>query len=476
MDITATKRRVYGEHLTSVDIFKRYIFPAIADKIHDFAWVDLFAGEGNLILPILENIPEDKRTEFFRKHIFLFDIQEQFVKKCIERAVSYGIPMNVAKENIIRRDTIENYPDFTNIEYPIYHITNPPYLYKGYIPKTQETQKYLRYFVGENECYQDLYQLALMNDLKHGIKHLIYIIPSNFLFGYAVSNNIRDDFLKYYSIKKAIIFEKRIFEYTGTNVIICFFERKEKPSVEKMTFTAIKINKVEKEREYTLDPKNHYRAGCEFDEFVEEYKSPKPLRVKYYLRLEEVSKNRGNYRVEVIDASSFEGDGYKKATLFVNKKLFEKIRSAILFVRTLDTGKMNGRVGLYPIRETFGVDGIFVSKFTYRTHPIQIFLIPPLSEEDQLLLQKYFNLILEYFREKTDSEFLTTYKYAEADYTRKYMGLTQTRKLIQTFPILELEDEEKNEFRKIVEAKEVTKILQFLKKIRERRELISYSQ
>ena len=33
-----------------------------------------------------------------------------------------------------------------------------------------------------------------------------------------------------------------------------------------------------------------------------------------------------------------------------------------------------------------------------------------------------------------DSEFLTTYKYSNADYTRKYLGLTQTRKLIETFP------------------------------------------
>jgi len=70
-----------------------------------------------------------------------------------------------------------------------------------------------------------LYQLGLINDLHHGIKKMVYIIPSNFLFGFSVSNKIRDDFLKYYIIRKAIIFEKEIFEYTGTNVVICFFER-----------------------------------------------------------------------------------------------------------------------------------------------------------------------------------------------------------------------------------------------------------
>ncbi|MEN6295667.1 MAG: SAM-dependent DNA methyltransferase, partial [Chloroherpetonaceae bacterium] len=75
--------------------------------------------------------------------------------------------------------------------------------------------------------YQDLYQLGLKNDLKHNLSKMIYIIPSNFLFGYTSSNKIKYDFFKYYSINKAVIFEKEIFEYTGTNVAICFFERKQ---------------------------------------------------------------------------------------------------------------------------------------------------------------------------------------------------------------------------------------------------------
>ncbi len=89
-------------------------------------------------------------------------------------------------------DTIKNYPRFIlDGDLPVYHITNPPYLYIGYIVKHEETRKYLDYFKGENRGYQDLYQLALMNDLRNGIKKMIYIIPSNFLFGFSVSNNIR---------------------------------------------------------------------------------------------------------------------------------------------------------------------------------------------------------------------------------------------------------------------------------------------
>lgn len=52
------------------------------------------------------------------------------------------------------------------------------------------------YFSGPNNGYQDLYQIALINDLRNNIFNMIYIIPTNFLFGFSVSNKIRMDFLK----------------------------------------------------------------------------------------------------------------------------------------------------------------------------------------------------------------------------------------------------------------------------------------
>ncbi|RMB00046.1 hypothetical protein [Hydrogenothermus marinus] len=151
------KRRTYGEHLTPVQIFKEFILPEIKDNLYNYTWVDLFAGEGNLILPILELIPENERVEFFKKHIFLFEIQKELVEKAIQNAVKYGIPKGIAAQNILQRDTIKNYPKFLlNLDLPIYHITNPPYLYIGYIVKHKETQKYLEYFQGINEGYQDM--------------------------------------------------------------------------------------------------------------------------------------------------------------------------------------------------------------------------------------------------------------------------------------------------------------------------------
>ena len=134
----------------------------------------------------------------------------------------------------------------------------------------------------------------------------------------------------------------------------------------------------------------------------------------------------------------------------------------MLYVRTVDTGSLNGRVGLGTIKEDFNVQGIYVSTNTYRTHPIQIFLEPELSLEDQVLLLNYFNFILEAFRERLDSEFLTTYKYSDAEYTRKYLGLTQVRKLIETFPIINLNKKSKVELGLLIENHELHDVLNLI--------------
>jgi type I restriction-modification system DNA methylase subunit len=296
------KRRIYGEHLTSIQVFERYILPEIKDKLYSYLWADLFCGEGNLILPILNLVPPEKRETFFLKHIILFDIQQEMVERAVRNACSYGIPEDIARQRIMIRDTIKDYPAFIlHSEFPVFHITNPPYLYKGYIAKQKSNKRLLEYFSGDFEPYQDLYQLAMMNDLKHGIKNMIYVIPSNFLFGSAISNKIREDFLKFYTIKRAYIFERKIFEHTGTNVCICFFERKPEPKKETLTFEGIKINSEERRKIYVLEPKNHFRAGNEFDEFVSKYKSNKPLKFSFYLTMDEVEKNKGTNAVSVID-------------------------------------------------------------------------------------------------------------------------------------------------------------------------------
>jgi hypothetical protein len=459
-------RRSLGFHLTSRDIFLKYIFPEIKEKLWEYLWIDLYAGEGNLILPILDSISSENRIRFFKEHIFLFDIQPQMVQKCITNANNYGIPSQIANKNIQLRNSLESFPIFLkNAQFPLFHITNPPYLYLGYIRKHKETQKYLEFFKCKNEGYQDLYQIAMISDLRNEIKNLIYIIPSNFLFGASVSNKFRTDFLKYYNITKMTIFETKIFEYTGTNICIGFFKKKKVPKSEKVEFDGIKIKKNNKslEKKYLLKPEFKYRAGSEFDEFLKEHIVQNHLKVKYYLLNEDIMKNEGNNEIFVIDANNYQNNEYKKLILHINEPLKKRIKSNLLYVRTVDTGSYNGRVGLGIITEDFKVDGIYVSGNTYRTHPIQIFFEPTITLNEQKLLKNYFNFILEVFRQKLDSEFLTTYKYSEAEYTRKYLGLTQARKLIQTFPYNEINEEFKSKLMELIDKKEIDKLLELLK-------------
>jgi hypothetical protein len=131
-------------------------------------------------------------------------------------------------------------------------------------------------------------------------------------------------------------------------------------------------------------------------------------------------------------------------------------------VRTLDTGGWGGRSGIYNVKEVFGVDGVVVTKEKYRTHPIQIFITPELSEEDLVLLKNYFNLMLEYFRDITDSEFLTTFKYSNSDYIRKYLGLSQTKKLLETFPVHTIPKDQKKILKILIEQKNIEGIKDIL--------------
>lgn len=472
--VSELKRKKYGAFETPVDIFNEYILPKIKNKLNNYLWVDLYCGKGNLILPILSEFPEgEKRISFFEKHIFLFDILPEMIEGAIKNAMILGIPENIAKKNIQVRDTLKNFPEeILHKGLPVFHITNPPYMYLGYIRKNEDFKSWLEYFKGEKEGYQDLYQLALMNDLKHNITKMIYVMPSNFLFGASVSNKIRKDFLFTYNIKEALVFERRIFEFTGQHVGIFFFERKTETSHQPQTFELRKINQKTVVKIITIKPERLYRAGDEFSEFVERYKAKIPLEIKYYLFINEVLENKGENKIIAVDSNEYSEKGYNKKGFSINKDLLNKIKQNILFIKTVDGVHEEDKAGLYEINEIFDADCIIVSKAPYRTHPIQLFFIPSISIEEQKLLKNYFNLLLEFFRKKTDSEFMTTYKYSNAPFTRKYLGLSQAKKLIQTFPLLELDKENKNKLKELIDKKDCEGIISFLRIVKQKNNLI----
>ncbi len=464
LSIERRRRRTLGVHLTPAQVFRESILPYLKPLRTQYRWVDLFAGTGELIFPLVELTPPEERADFFREHVFLYDIQPEMVQRCIERAQKLGIPETLARQNIRCQDTLGCYPEeILQGSLPVYHVTNPPYLYIGYIAKHPETQKYNTYFQGVNEGYQDLYQIALMNDLRHNIPRMVYIIPTNFLFGYSNSNKIRDDFLPFYEIEQATILEKDVFEHTGTHVMIVFFKRKACPRQEPQTFVGVKVRHEVQRRVYHLSPAFHYRAGAEFEEFTTRFRARTPLKVRYYLHRSEIDSHPGERVLHLIDANGFTGKSYGRFTARVDEVLYRRVVSNPLFVRTLDTGTPDGRAGLYLVSEVFKADGIVVTGASYRTHPIQLFLEPSLPYEDVQLLRNYFNLLLEYFRALTDSEFLTTYKYSDSAYTRKYLGLSQVKALIETFPYLDISSAQREHLRRLVGNGDAEAVIETLK-------------
>jgi len=419
--------RIFWQHLTNKDIFIKYIFPEIQNDLFNYTFVDYYAWEGNLILPILNYIKKEERIIFFEKHIFLFEIQENLVKKAIENACSYWIPREIAKKNIKQNDSLKNYPKIKT-NFPIFHITNPPYLYIGYIKKHQETAHYLNYFKNDFSWLQDLYQLAMFQDIKNNIEKNIYIIPSNFLFSASGTNKIRNSYLENYKINKSIIFEEKIFDFTGQHVWIFFFNKKEIKNHENQIFSALKINWHTKIRNFMLTQENNYRWGSEFIDFCKS-KAKNEMDVNFYLMEENLIKNQWPHKIIWYDINN---KIYKEYS--INESFYKKIKNNYLYIRTIDTWKNSGRIWLYDIRKDFNADCIVITNGkTYRTYPIQIFL----ESKKNIALEEvkiYFNNTLEDFRKKYDSDFLTTFMYSESSsYVRKFIGLTYTKQLIKTF-------------------------------------------
>ncbi|MCL4329727.1 MAG: N-6 DNA methylase [Candidatus Thermoplasmatota archaeon] len=448
----AVGNRNYGEHLTPGRIVREYIVPWALPELFSYAIVDMFCGEGDMIIPLLEQVPAEKRAAFVSERVWLYDIQERMVSRTVDRLVSIGIPGRIAESKVTVRDTLEHYPaEPRRSGFPVFHITNPPYMYLGYIRKNSSSRALYRYFSGGNRGLQDLYQVSMNNDSSNGVERMIYIIPSNFLYASSGSNLIRETILKNYQVRDAVVLERQVFKNTGFNVSILQLQRKKHPVDETQTFMARKIGNADSSREMVLTPSNGYRAGGYFDIFINAHEGANSLNVKYYLRSTEVRNSPGNHLLKVMDANRFEAGRYMVQEIQVNDSLLHRIMANPIYVRTLDSGSQAGRAGLAIIKDDFGVDGIMAEK-TYRTHPIQLFIDPLLTHEDSIFLARAFNLYLEHLRQITDSEFMTTYKYSGAPYTRKYLGLIQAKKLISTIPMDSIPESRKAEILGLIES------------------------
>jgi hypothetical protein len=77
---------------------------------------------------------------------------------------------------------------------------------------------------------------------------------------------------------------------------------------------------------------------------------------------------------------------------------------------------------------------------------------------------EYFNFVIEYLRSELDSDFLTTYRYSAGNYARKYMGLTQVTALVETCPMLMMNDAEKSQIRDFIFRRDISGVMKIVTK------------
>jgi hypothetical protein len=249
-----------------------------------------------------------------------------------------------------------------------YVITNPPYLAKN---KTKNKAVFELYAVG------DLYKAALMTFMS--ANGGIVIVPINFFSD--EDNSVRLKFLSTFKIIHMHIFEEPVFD--DTDYTVCAFSFVREPN-NTQTITAVVFPKVENFK-FIISANNGYRIGAEF-----------------YNTIKIASDIKIGRMVS-----------FKKNTLL----------STRLFLYAIDTGTSTGRIRLeYKSNVFYGIS----TDRAFATIGLSI----NLTDEQQQYIIKRFNELLEYYRGKFKSLFLTNYRNSTASYSRKRIGFDAAYGLI----------------------------------------------
>lgn len=242
-------------------------------------------------------------------------------------------------------------------------ITNPPYLAKN---KSKDKTLYNLYNT------DDLYKASLISIM--GCKGGIIIIPLNFFS--SEDNNIREQFLSKYKIKKVNIFEEPVFSNTTYTVCSFYFE-KEDNTEQTIDFTFFPS---EKQRQFTLKKEQGYQIGH--------------------------------------DIFNLEQSHVK-----VKRLLENKTPNSYLFLRAIDTGNDNGKISL-TIQEPY------YGKKTDRVFATIVFNIDiPLYE--QKFIAEEFNKRIQEYRKEYNSLLFSNYR----DKNRKRISFSFAYQLISNILI-----------------------------------------
>jgi hypothetical protein len=325
------KKQVYGQFYTTNH---EYILQGfhIPDNINSI--IEPFTGNGDLITFIEKNN--------IKYNIECYDIDPK-------------------KEYIVKRDTINDPPIYTNK----FLITNPPYLARN---KSKSKILFDKYDV--NDLYKCVIKEILTNTCLGGI----LIIPLNFWSSIRLADiNLRKKFLQVYDIILLNIFEEQVFD--DTTYTICSFQFVLKLNQPNDHLLNIIVYPSKTVITTQLDDNNNYMIGGDI----------------YNLKLK---------------------NAYKITRLTV--KNMQKPYTNIV-VKCIDDNEQN-KIGLsYVSKKNIYIDD--TPNQTARTYATLV-IEPQIDIKKQKQLVKKFNKYLEEHRIKYKSLFLTNYRESK-DISRK---------------------------------------------------------
>ena len=261
------------------------------------------------------------------------------------------------KKYIVKRDTLKDPPDYNNK----FLITNPPYLARN---KSKDKTIFDKYNV--NDLYKCLIKEIITNTCLGGI----IIIPLNFWSSIRKSDiELRKNFLKKYSIILINIFEERVFD--DTSYTICSFQFKIRENNNDNNLRMI-IYPSKKDLTIELNNNNNYIIGGDI------------------------------YKLDI-------NNEYKITRL--TKKNKDKQNTNIL-VKCID----DNRIGMsYVKNKDIYIDN--TANQSARTY-VTLIIEPKINKVKQKELIKQFNELLNEYRNKYNSLFLTNYRESK-DIARK---------------------------------------------------------
>lgn len=253
-------------------------------------------------------------------------------------------------------------------------LLNPP-SYKGkwvltnppYLARNKTKEK----SIYETWGVDDLYKAAIKSII--GCEGGILIVPLNFLC--SSDPKTRIEFLSKYTIQTLKIFETRAFK--DTDYTVCSFSFKKSARKEQKINTFFIPSKINKS--FSIKKETGYRLGWEFHSLLSSVKS----------------------------------------NIKVSRETRDKPANTDLVLRAIDTGTDTGRISL-------SLNPSFSGKQSDRTFA-KINLSITLTEQEQLILAQNFNNLLEYWRNKYNSLFLSNYRNAQ----RKRISFKDAFKVIQ---------------------------------------------